>query len=231
MIRQNLNVIKEQISNCCKIYGRNSNDINIIAVSKTIASEKIIEAISCGCKLFGENYLQEAQQKFIEIKKNYPDISLHLLGHLQSNKVKEALELFDCIHTLDSEKLALTIKKTSEKILEKNNSDPNQKSLKNLEIFIQVNIGDEPQKFGIAVNQTDEFIKFCQKDLMLNIVGLMAIPPANELPSPFFALLKKINDRNNFKKISMGMSGDFLEAIALGSSTIRIGSAIFGERK
>ncbi len=224
-------MIKEQISNCCKIYGRNSNDINIIAVSKTIASEKIIEAISCGCKLFGENYLQEAQQKFIEIKKNYPDISLHLLGHLQSNKVKEALELFDCIHTLDSEKLALTIKKTSEKILEKNNSDPNQKSLKNLEIFIQVNIGDEPQKFGIAVNQTDEFIKFCQKDLMLNIVGLMAIPPANELPSPFFALLKKINDRNNFKKISMGMSGDFLEAIALGSSTIRIGSAIFGERK
>jgi pyridoxal phosphate enzyme (YggS family) len=231
MIGQNLNVIKEQISNCCKIYGRNSNDISIIAVSKTIASEKIIEAISCGCKLFGENYLQEAQQKFIEIKKNYPDISLHLLGHLQSNKVKEALELFDCIHTLDSEKLALTIKKTREKILEKNNSDPNQKSLKNLEIFIQVNIGDEPQKFGIAVNQTDEFIKFCQKDLMLNIVGLMAIPPANELPSPYFALLKKINDRNNLKKISMGMSGDFLEAIALGSSTIRIGSAIFGERK
>ncbi len=224
-------MIKEQISNCCKIYGRNSNDISIIAVSKTIASEKIIEAISCGCKLFGENYLQEAQQKFIEIKKNYPDISLHLLGHLQSNKVKEALELFDCIHTLDSEKLALTIKKTREKILEKNNSDPNQKSLKNLEIFIQVNIGDEPQKFGIAVNQTDEFIKFCQKDLMLNIVGLMAIPPANELPSPYFALLKKINDRNNLKKISMGMSGDFLEAIALGSSTIRIGSAIFGERK
>jgi uncharacterized pyridoxal phosphate-containing UPF0001 family protein len=115
MIGQNLNVIKEQISNCCKIYGRNSNDISIIAVSKTIASEKIIEAISCGCKLFGENYLQEAQQKFIEIKKNYPDISLHLLGHLQSNKVKEALELFDCIHTLDSEKLALIIKKTSEK--------------------------------------------------------------------------------------------------------------------
>ena len=231
MIRQNLNVIKEQISNCCKIYGRNSNDISIIEVSKTIASEKIIEAISCGCKLFGENYLQEAQQKFIEIKKNYPEISLHLLGHLQSNKVTEALELFDCIHTLDSEKLALTIKKTREKILEKNNSDLNQKSLKNLEIFIQVNIGEEPQKFGIAINQTDEFIKFCQKDLMLNIVGLMAIPPANELPSPYFALLKKINDRNNLKKISMGMSGDFLEAIALGSSTIRIGSAIFGERK
>lgn len=224
-------MIKEQISNCCKIYGRNSNDISIIAVSKTIASEKIIEAISCGCKLFGENYLQEAQQKFIEIKKNYPDISLHLLGHLQSNKVKEALELFDCIHTLDSEKLALTIKKTREKILEKNNLDLNQKSLKNLEIFIQVNIGEEPQKFGIAVNQTDEFVKFCQNDLMLNIVGLMAIPPANELPSPYFALLKKINDRNNLKKISMGMSGDFLEAIALGSSTIRIGSAIFGERK
>ncbi len=228
-------MIKEQISNCCKIYGRNSNDINIIAVSKTIASEKIIEAISCGCKLFGENYLQEAQQKFIEIKKNYPDISLHLLGHLQSNKVKEALELFDCIHTLDSEKLALTIKKTLEKNTfnnnEKNLLNQSEKSSKNLEIFIQVNIGEEPQKFGIAIKQVDEFVKFCQKDLMLNIVGLMAIPPADELASPYFALLKKINDRNNLKKISMGMSGDFLEAIALGSSVIRIGSALFGERK
>jgi uncharacterized pyridoxal phosphate-containing UPF0001 family protein len=149
--------------------------------------------------------------------------------------VKEALELFDCIHTLDSEKLALTINKTLEKNTfnnnEKNLLNQSEKSSKNLEIFIQVNIGDEPQKFGIPVNQTDEFIKFCQKDLMLNIIGLMAIPPANELPSPYFALLKKINDQNNFKKISMGMSSDYLQAIALGSTDIRLGTAIFGERK
>ena len=123
------------------------------------------------------------------------------------------------------------IKKNLEKNNEKNSANFLEKTVKNLEIFIQVNIGDEPQKFGISINQIDEFVKFCQKDLALNIVGLMAIPPADELASPYFALLKKINDRNNLKKISMGMSGDYLQAIALGSTDIRIGTAIFGQRK
>lgn len=212
-------MIKEKIALTCKTYNKNSNDINIIAVSKTIASEKIYEAINCGCKIFGENYVQEAYQKFPEIKKNFPDISLHLIGHLQSNKAKEALEIFDCIHTLDSEKLAKALAKEI------------QKQNKNLEIFIQVNIGQESQKYGIEINCVDDFIKFCKEDLSLNIVGLMAIPPANELASPYFALLKKISDKNNLQKISMGMSSDYWQAIALGSTHIRLGTALFGERK
>jgi pyridoxal phosphate enzyme (YggS family) len=219
MIKQNLILIKEKIASTCKIYNKNNDDVNIIVVSKTIASEKIYEAIACGCKNFGENYVQEAYQKFPAIKENFPDISLHLIGHLQSNKVKEALEIFDYIHTLDSEKLA--------KILSKEI----QKQNKNLEIFIQVNIGQEAQKYGIAINDVDGFVKFCKKDLSLNIVGLMAIPPADELSSPYFALLKKIADKNNLAKISMGMSADYDQAIALGSTHIRLGTTIFGERK
>jgi pyridoxal phosphate enzyme (YggS family) len=219
MIKRNLILIKEKIASTCKIYNKNSDDINIIAVSKTIASEKIYEAIDCGCRIFGENYVQEAYQKFPEIKKNFPDISLHLIGHLQSNKAKEALEIFDCIHTLDSEKLAKALGKEI------------QKQNKKIEIFIQVNIGQEAQKYGIEITNIDDFIKFCKKDLSLNIVGLMAIPPINELASPYFALLKKIADKNNLKKISMGMSSDYEQAIALGSTHIRLGTALFGERK
>jgi pyridoxal phosphate enzyme (YggS family) len=218
MIKQNLIFINEKIANTCKSFKKNYQDVNIIAVSKTIASDKIIEAINCGCKIFGENYIQEACQKFPEIKKQFPAISLHLMGHLQSNKVSEAINLFDCIHTLDSEKLAKLLKK---ECLKQN---------KNIEIFIQVNIGQEEQKFGIDLNDIDNFVKFCKNDLSLNIVGLMAIPPADEYASPYFALLKKINDRNNLKKISMGMSSDFDQAIALGATHIRIGTALFGER-
>ena len=162
-------MIKEKIASTCKIYNKNSDDINIIAVSKTIASEKIYEAIDCGSRIFGENYVQEAYQKFPEIKKNFPDISLHF--------------------------------------------------------------GQEAQKYGIEITNIDDFIKFCKKDLSLNIVGLMAIPPINELASPYFALLKKIADKNNLKKISMGMSSDYEQAIALGSTHIRLGTALFGERK
>ncbi len=203
----------------CKTYNINSEEVNIIAVSKTIASEKIYEAIACGCKIFGENYVQEASEKFLLIKEKFPEISLHLIGHLQSNKAKEAVELFDSIHTLDSEKLAKALKKE----IEKQN--------KKIEIFIQVNIGQEAQKFGIDLKQIDDFVKFCQKDLMLNIVGLMAIPPANELASPYFALLKKINEKHNLPKISMGMSSDYEQAIAFGATHIRLGTALFGERK
>ena len=218
MIRQNLNVIKEQISNCCKIYGRNSNDISIIAVSKTIASEKIIEAINFGCKIFGENYIQEAKQKWVDLRKNYPQIKLHFIGNLQSNKAKEAVELFDCIESVDNEKLAREIAKAQKKLQ------------KNCEIFVQVNIGDESQKSGIAVENLSAFIKFCKKDLELNVGGLMAVPPANENASPYFALLAKLAKENNLEKLSIGMSSDYEDAIALNSTNIRLGTAIFGAR-
>ena len=224
----NFKVIKE------KVYKLQSKS-NLIIVTKNRSFETILPIIQNGHLHFGENKVQEAKEKWSTFLNDNKNVKLHLIGKLQSNKAKDAFALFDFIHTLDSEKLALTINKTLEKNTfnnnEKNLLNQSEKSSKNLEIFIQVNIGDEPQKFGIPVNQTDEFIKFCQKDLMLNIIGLMAIPPANELPSPYFALLKKINDQNNFKKISMGMSSDYLQAIALGSTDIRLGTAIFGERK
>ena len=218
MIEKNLYLIKQNIAKACKTFNRKPEDVNIVAVSKTIASEKIIEAIDLGCKIFGENYIQEAQQKWVELRKNYPQIKLHFIGHLQSNKAKEAVELFDCIESVDSEKLAGEIAKAQKKLQ------------KNCEIFIQVNIGDEPQKSGIAVENLSSFINFCKNDLQLNVVGLMAVPPSNENASPYFALLAKLARENNLAKLSIGMSADYEDAIALNSTHIRLGTAIFGAR-
>jgi pyridoxal phosphate enzyme (YggS family) len=218
MIEKNLYLIKQNIAKACKTFDRKPEDVNIVAVSKTIASEKIIEAINLGCKIFGENYIQEAQQKWVELHKNYPQIKLHFIGHLQSNKAKEAVELFDCIESVDSKKLAGEIAKAQKKLQ------------KNREIFIQVNIGDESQKSGIAIENLSSFINFCKNDLALNVVGLMAVPPSNESASPYFALLAKLARENNLEKLSMGMSADYEEAIALNSTHIRLGTAIFGAR-
>jgi len=218
MIKENLISIKEKVAKTCKTFNRDSSMVNIIAVSKTIASEKIIEAINLGCKIFAENYVQEAQEKWLKIRKDYPDIKLHLIGHLQTNKVKEAVETFDCIQTLDSKKLAIALKKEM------------TKQGKKIDLMMQVNIGDEAQKYGIKIIEIAEFIKFCKDELELEITGIMAIPPAQELASPYFALLKKIADQYNLSQISMGMSSDFAEAIALGTTHIRLGTAIFGER-
>ena len=218
MIEKNLYLIKQNIAKACKTFDRKPEDVNIVAVSKTIASEKIIEAIDLGCKIFGENYIQEAQQKWVDLRKNYPQIKLHFIGHLQSNKAKEAVELFDCIESVDSEKLAREIAKAQKKLQ------------KNCEIFIQVNIGDESQKSGIAIENLSSFINFCKNDLQLNVVGLMAVPPSNESASPYFALLGKVAKENNLKKLSIGMSTDYEEAIALNSTHIRLGTAIFGAR-
>ena len=218
MIEKNLYLIKQNIAKACKTFDRKPEDVNIVAVSKTIASEKIIEAIDLGCKIFGENYIQEAQQKWFDLRKNYPQIKLHFIGHLQSNKAKEAVELFDCIESVDSEKLAREIAKAQKKLQ------------KNCEIFIQVNIGDESQKSGIAVENLSSFVNFCKNDLELNVVGLMAVPPANENASPYFALLAKLAYENNLAKLSIGMSADYEDAIALNSTHIRLGTAIFGAR-
>ncbi len=218
MIEKNLYLIKQNIAKACKTFDRKPEDVNIVAVSKTIASEKIIEAIDLGCKIFGENYIQEAQQKWFDLRKNYPQIKLHFIGHLQSNKAKEAVELFDCIESVDSEKLAREIAKAQKKLQ------------KNCEIFIQVNIGDESQKSGIAIENLSTFINICKHDLELNVVGLMAVPPANDNASPYFALLAKLAYENNLAKLSIGMSADYEDAIALNSTHIRLGTAIFGAR-
>lgn len=217
-MEKNLYLINQNISKTCKAFNRKPEDVNIVAVSKTIASEKIIEAINLGCKIFGENYIQEAQKKWVELREKYPQIKLHFVGHLQSNKAKEAVELFDCIETVDNKKLASEIAKAQKKLQ------------KNREIFIQVNIGDESQKSGIAIENLSSFINFCKNDLALNVVGLMAVPPSNESAPPYFALLSKLAYENNLKKLSMGMSADYEEAIALNSTHIRLGTAIFGAR-
>lgn len=218
MIEHNLLVLKNNISKICKNYHRNIDDINIVAVSKTIATEKIEKAINVGIKFFGENYIQESKEKWPALKAKYPEIKLHFIGHLQSNKVKDAFPIIDCIQSVDSKKLALEIAKNQMKFQKK------------MPIFIQINIGNEPQKSGIKIEEANEFIKFCSIDLNLEIKGLMAVPPSDINPAPFFALLNKIAKENNLNELSMGMSADYEDAIALGSNFIRIGTAIFGSR-
>lgn len=219
VIKHNLFLIHDKIKKTCELYGQEVSRVNLIAVSKTISSEKIYDAISAGCKIFGENYIKEAKEKWPEIRAKNPKIKLHFIGHLQSNKAAEAVELFDCIQTLDNQKLAMILKKEI------------QKQQKNPEIFIQVNIGEEAQKAGIMPAEVTSFVKFSRDECGLNIVGLMCIPPANKLASPYFSLLAKLAKENDLKNLSMGMSADFAEAIAIGSSYVRIGTAIFGERK
>jgi len=218
-IERNLLVINNKIKQACKLYSKDKSKVNLIAVSKTQGSEKIYQAINSGCRVFGENYIKEAQEKWPEIKEKSPEIKLHFIGNLQSNKAAEAVDLFDVIQTLDSEKLALILKKEI------------TKQQKNPEIFIQVNISEEPQKGGILPQDLKEFIKFSRDECGLNVTGLMCIPSSEELASPYFALLKKLADENNLKNLSMGMSSDFVEAIAMDANYIRIGTAIFGERE
>lgn len=216
-------LIEDKIKKACQLYQQDKTKINLIAVSKKQNIENINNAIASGCKIFGENYIKEAEEKWPEIKKNNPKIQLHFIGHLQSNKAANALDLFDCIESLDSEKLALALKKAIKK--------ESIKQQKNPEIFIQVNIGQEVQKSGIMPQDLKDFVKFSRGECGLNITGLMCIPPSNEAASPYFALLSKLARENNLKNLSMGMSADFEEAIALGATHIRIGTAIFGERK
>jgi len=217
-IKQNLLFINDQISKICKIYNKKSESLNLIAVSKKQNDTKIIQAIESGCKDFGENYLQEAKEKWPAIKEKFPNTKLHFIGHLQSNKAKEAVKLFDVIHTIDSKKLALEVSKQAQKIG------------KNLEVFIQVNIGQEEQKDGVSLDLVQELAQYIRDECTLNLVGLMCIPPNDESPAPYFALLNKIAKENNLQKLSMGMSQDFPEAIAMSATHIRIGTAIFGKR-
>ncbi len=218
-IEKNLLLLNQKINKACKTYGRNAFDVELIAVSKTVEQEKIMLAIKAGVKNFGENYIKESQEKWPAIKQKFPEIKLHFIGHLQSNKAGEAIDLFDCIASLDSEKLARELQKEI------------KKQKKNPEIFIQINIGEESQKSGIAPQKAHEFIKFAKSECELNVVGLMAVPPSDEEPSPYFALLAKIAKENGLKQLSMGMSSDFEDAIAMGSTHVRVGTAIFGERE
>ena len=193
-------------------------DINIIAVTKTFPIEKINPLIQYGQIHFGENKVQEAINKWTNVKKVTPNLKLHMIGKLQTNKVKFVIPLFDYIHSLDSDKLA-------EKI-----SIEQKKNNKNLKIFIQVNIGDENQKSGIKIENLNNFYKKCVNDLDLNIVGLMCIPPKDFSPNNYFLKMSEITKSFKFKELSMGMSSDYIEAINHGATFVRIGSKIFGKR-
>jgi PLP dependent protein len=189
----------------------------IIAVSKTFSIENISPLIDHGHLHYGENKVQEALDKWTDIKNHNKNIKLHLIGRLQSNKVKFALKIFDYIHSLDSEKLATKI------------ADEQTKQGKNPKIFIQVNIGNEDQKSGINKERLGDFYKFC-KDLNLNIIGTMCIPPNDQNTKKYFFEMNKINQELNFKELSMGMSGDYLEAVKNSATYVRVGSKIFGSR-
>jgi pyridoxal phosphate enzyme (YggS family) len=205
----------QKISNNINLVNKN---ITIIAVSKTFKIEQIMPLINFGHKHFGENKVQESLEKWMPEFLNEKKIQLHMLGKLQSNKVDDAVRIFSYVHSLDNDKLALKLSAAEKKIN------------KSLIYFIQVNIASEPQKSGIAINYTDDFIKFCVNDLKLNVRGLMCLPPINADPAPYFQKLNLIGKKNNLKDLSMGMSQDYIQAINFGATYVRIGSNIFGER-
>ncbi len=212
-----LSEIKERVKAEALRVGRGPEEVTLIAVSKVQPDERVEAVLEEGQRVFGENRVQEAAGKWPGYKEKFDGIELHLIGPLQTNKARQAMDLFDVIHTVDRPKLAKTIARLAEEM----GHCP--------KLFIQVNTGEEPQKAGVLPSEADAFVQEC-RDMGLEIEGLMCIPPADEEPSLHFALLKKIAARNGLSGLSMGMSGDFETAIAQGATHVRVGSAIFGER-
>ena len=212
---KNLLDIENNIKNHLNKLNINNNP-NIIAVSKTFGIDKILPLIDHGHFHYGENKVQEAVEKWTEVKKNNLKIKLHMVGKLQTNKVKFAVKIFDYIHSVDSQKLAKKI------------SDEQSKLNKKIKTFLQVNIGDESQKSGINKNDVSQLVSYC-KDIGLDVIGLMCIPPANIDPGSYFDEMKKLNKTSGLKELSMGMSSDFLTAAKHLATYVRIGSSIFGQ--
>ena len=195
-----------------------AENVSLVTVSKTFGPEDIGTVIRAGCRIFGENRVQEAQEKWPALRAQTPDLELHLIGPLQSNKTADAVALFDVIQTVDREKIALAIAREMEKQGRK------------LELFVQVNTGSEPQKAGILPERCVDFVDWCGSEAGLAIAGLMAIPPFDENPGPHFALLRQLAEQCGVAQLSMGMSADYLTAIEFGATHVRVGSAIFGTR-
>ena len=212
-----LSDVSEAIAHAARGDGRNPGDVHLIAVSKTFEAAAIRPVLDAGHRVFGENRVQEAAGKWPDLRQAYSDIELHLIGPLQSNKARQAVELFDAIHTIDRPKIAEAVAAAM------------QAQGKQLDLFVQVNTGEEPQKAGVLPSDIDEFVAEC-RSLNLPVVGLMCIPPVDEEASLHFALLAKLAKRNGLESLSMGMSGDFEKAVAQGATHVRVGSAIFGDR-
>jgi pyridoxal phosphate enzyme (YggS family) len=210
--------VRERLARAARDAGRDPREITLVCVSKTFGPEDIRPVLASGERHFGENRVQEAEEKWPALRADYPDIELHLIGPLQSNKAREAVALFDVIETVDREKIAEALAKEI------------KRTGKHPKLYVQVNTGAEPQKAGILPEEADAFIAACRETHGLEISGLMCIPPVNDQASPHFALLHKIAARNGIKTLSMGMSSDFELAIQLGATHVRVGTAIFGKR-
>jgi PLP dependent protein len=213
-----LATVEQEIARACKEARRDRASVTLIAVSKTFGAETIVPVIEAGQRVFGENRVQEAKAKWPGLISAYPGIALHLIGPLQSNKAKEAVALFDAVHSVDRPSICEALAK---EILSQKRQP---------QLFVQLNTGEEPQKAGVAPSDADGFIAGCREKYGLAIAGLMCIPPVNEAPAPHFALTAKIAARNGLKHLSMGMSADFAIAIQFGATHVRVGSAIFGAR-
>jgi pyridoxal phosphate enzyme (YggS family) len=210
--------VKARIAVAARGAGREPQDVRLIAVSKTFGAPEILPVLAAGQRLFGENRVQEARAKWPGLKERFPDVVLHLIGPLQSNKAKEAVALFDAIQSIDREKIARAV------------AQEMAAQGKRLDLFVQVNTGEEPQKAGIMPREAAAFLTLCRDELKLDISGLMCIPPVDEEPAVHFAFLAKLAGELGLKELSMGMSDDFETAIALGATHVRVGSAIFGSR-
>lgn len=213
-----LQEVQDRIAAAARDAGRDPAEVSLIAVSKTHPADRIRPAIDAGQRVFGENRVQEAEDKWPALKAAFPDTELHMIGGLQSRKVAPAVALFDVIHSIDREKVAAA----AARAMAEQDRRP--------ACFIQVNTGEEPQKSGIAPQDADAFIERCRSVHDLPLAGLMCIPPADQEPAPHFALLAKIAERNGLKGLSMGMSADYEVAIRFGATLVRVGTAIFGNR-
>jgi PLP dependent protein len=210
--------VRAEIARACAEARRDPASVTLVAISKTFGAEAIEPVIAAGQRVFGENRVQEAKAKWPALRERHPGIELHLVGSLQSNKAKEAVALFDAIHSVDRASVAEALAKE----IARQGRKPT--------LFVEVNTGAEPQKAGVLPEETDAFLKACRERYGLDIAGLMCLPPADEPPAPHFALTAKIAKRNGLALLSMGMSADFPLAIAFGATHVRIGTAIFGER-
>jgi pyridoxal phosphate enzyme (YggS family) len=213
-----LDAVEQDVARACREVGRERSSVTLIAVSKTFEADAIAPVIAAGQRVFGENRVQEAKAKWPALQAATPGLALHLIGPLQSNKAREAVALFDAIHSVDRPSICQAL---SKEIAAQGRA---------IELFVQLNTGEEPQKAGIAPAEADAFIAACRDQYGLTISGLMCIPPVDEAPAPHFALTAKIAARNRLGKLSMGMSADFAIAIAFGATHVRVGSAIFGKR-
>ena len=218
LIAANLATLRQRIDAAATGAGRDPRGVTLVAVSKTHAQEAVVAVLAAGQRVFGENRVQEAEAKYPALKARFPDLRLHLIGPLQTNKVKEAVALFDVIETVDRPKLAEALAKEM------------ARQNRPLDCFIEINIGEEPQKAGVLPADADAFIAACRTRWQLRLKGLMCIPPEGRDPAPYFRSLAQIAKRNELRELSMGMSADFEIAIGCGATLVRVGTAIFGQR-